>query len=379
MKKLAILGSTGSIGQQTLDVVRSFPDEFRVIGLAGGRNASLLAAQIDEFQPKLAYSALKLSLPHRTTLSSMEEIAIHPEVDIVVIATSGKIGLLPTLAAVKAGKRVALANKEVLVMAGEIIVAQAKQHHATVIPLDSEHSAIWQCLRGEKKAGVARLILTASGGPFYRYTPSQLAKVTAEQALQHPTWKMGKKVTIDSATLLNKGLEIIEAHWFFGIPYEKIDVLIHPQSIIHSLVEFKDGSLKAQMSFPDMRIPIQYALFHPRRSLNPRLPRTALPQIKTLTFEAVDYNRFPCLQLALNAGKMRGTYPAVLCAADEIAVELFLAGQIGFSEISEIIAETISLHHVIPNPTVEQILTADAWARDTARAIANRGSLCYRQ
>ena len=379
MKKLAILGSTGSIGQQTLDIIRSFPDKFRVIGLAGGKNTGLLAAQIDEFQPKLVYAASKLDLPRRTTTSSIEEIAAHPEVDIVIIATSGKMGLFPALAAITAGKRVALANKETLVMAGEIIMGQARQHRATIIPIDSEHSAIWQCLRGEKKAGVARLILTASGGPFYRYTPSQLARVTAEQALQHPTWKMGKKVTIDSATLLNKGLEVIEAHWLFGIPYEKIDVLIHPQSIIHSLVEFKDGSLKAQMSFPDMRIPIQYALFYPRRLPNPRLPRTALSQVKALTFEAVDCNRFPCLQLALDAGKMGGTYPAVLCAADEIAVELFLTGQIGFSAIAEIIAETISLHQVIPNPTLEQILAADAWARDTARTIASKGSLCYRQ
>jgi len=271
----------------------------------------------------------------------------------------------------------ALANKESLIIGGPVVKNLAAP--GQIVPVDSEHSAIAQALRSGFRAEVQRLVLTASGGPFRGRKPADLEAVTAEQALAHPTWDMGPKITIDSATLMNKGLEVIEARWLFDIDVARIKVLIHRQSIIHSMVEFKDGAIMAQLGSPDMRIPIQYALFHPRRSLNPRLPRTALPQIKTLTFEAVDYNRFPCLQLALNAGKMRGTYPAVLCAADEIAVELFLAGQIRFSEISEIIAETISLHHVIPNPTVEQILTADAWARDTARAIANRGSLCYRQ
>jgi 1-deoxy-D-xylulose-5-phosphate reductoisomerase len=378
MKNLAILGSTGSIGQQTLDIVRSFPDRFRVVGLAGGKNTALLAEQISEFQPRLAYSSLKLALPGKTQFSSMEEIARHPEVDLVVIATTGKTGLSPSLAAIRAGKRIALANKEILVMAGEIIIAKAKQNHAKILPIDSEHSAIWQCLRGEK-IGVARLILTASGGPFYHYSPYQLARVTVEEALQHPTWKMGKKVTVDSATLMNKGLEAIEAHWLFTIPFEKIEIVIHPQSIIHSLVEFVDGSLKAQLSFPDMRLPIQYALSYPKRFSNSRLPRIDLARTKSLTFETIDCAKFPCLKLALDAGRKGGTYPTVLCAADEIATELFLAKHISFSDIPAIIAETIGLHQGIANPTLNEILAADAWARETALKLAKRESLCYKQ
>jgi 1-deoxy-D-xylulose-5-phosphate reductoisomerase len=378
IKKLAILGSTGSIGQQALDIVRSFPDKFKIVGLAGGKNTNLLAEQISQFQPQLIYSPLKFSLPDKTKFSSMEEIAIHPEVDLVVIATSGKTGLAPTLAAIRSGKKVALANKEVLAMAGEIIVAEAKRHQAQIFPIDSEHSAIWQCLRGEK-AEVTRLILTASGGPFYHYSPSQLAKVTVEEALQHPTWKMGKKVTIDSATLMNKGLETIEAHWLFSIPFNKIEIVIHPQSIIHSLVEFVDGSLKAQLSVPDMRFPIQYALSYPKRLANSRLPRIDLGQLNSLTFETINYSMFPCLELALDAGKKGGTYPAVLCAADEIAVELFLKQHISFPGIAEIIAKTISLHQGTATPTLDEILAADAWARETALEVINKASLCWKQ
>jgi 1-deoxy-D-xylulose-5-phosphate reductoisomerase len=378
IKKLAILGSTGSIGQQALDIVRSFPDKFKIVGLAGGKNTNLLAEQISQFQPQLIYSPLKFSLPDKTKFSSMEEIAIHPEVDLVVIATSGKTGLAPTLAAIRSGKKVALANKEVLVMAGEIIVAEAKRHQAQIFPIDSEHSAIWQCLRGEK-AEVTRLILTASGGPFYHYSPSQLAKVTVEEALQHPTWKMGKKVTIDSATLMNKGLETIEAHWLFSIPFNKIEIVIHPQSIIHSLVEFADGSLKSQLSVPDMRFPIQYALSYPKRLANSRLPRINLGRLNSLTFETINYSMFPCLELALDAGKKGGTYPAVLCAADEIAVELFLKQHISFPGIAEIIAKTISLHQGTATPTLDEILAADAWARETALEVINKASLCWKQ
>jgi 1-deoxy-D-xylulose-5-phosphate reductoisomerase len=378
IKKLAILGSTGSIGQQALDIVRSFPDKFKIVGLAGGKNTNLLAEQISQFQPQLIYSPLKFSLPDKTKFSSMEEMAIHPEVDLVVIATSGKTGLAPTLAAIRSGKKVALANKEVLAMAGEIIMAEAKRHQAQIFPIDSEHSAIWQCLRGEK-AEVTRLILTASGGPFYHYSPSQLAKVTVEEALQHPTWKMGKKVTIDSATLMNKGLETIEAHWLFSIPFNKIEIVIHPQSIIHSLVEFADGSLKSQLSVPDMRFPIQYALSYPKRLANSRLPRIDLGRLNSLTFETINYSMFPCLELALDAGKKGGTYPAVLCAADEIAVELFLKQHISFPGIAEIIAATISLHQGTANPTLDEILAADAWARETALKVTNKASLCWKQ
>ena len=378
IKKLAVIGSTGSIGQQSLDIIKDFPDKFRIVGLAGGKNTSLLAKQISQFQPKLAYSSLKLNLPDKTKFSSMEEIATHPDVDIVIIATSGKTGLAPTLAAIRSGKKIALANKEVLVMAGEIIMSEAKRHQAQILPIDSEHSAIWQCLHGEKDE-VARLILTASGGPFYHRSPTQLAKVTVEEALQHPTWKMGKKVTIDSATLMNKGLEAIEAHWLFSIPFKKIEFVIHPQSIIHSMVEFADGSLKAQLSAPDMRFPIQYALSYPKRLTNPRLPNIDLVQLNSLTFEAINYSMFPCLQLALDAGKKGGTYPAVLCAADEVAVELFLKQHINFSGIAEIIASTISLHRGITNPTLDDILTADDWARDTALKLTEKANLCLKQ
>jgi 1-deoxy-D-xylulose-5-phosphate reductoisomerase len=363
--KLAILGSTGSIGQQVLDIVRDFPDKFRIIGLAGGENTALLSEQIRQFRPKLVYSPHELNLSGDTKLSSMEELVTHPEANIVVIATSGKIGLDPTLAAIRSGKMIALANKEVLVMAGEIVMKEAKLRQVQILPIDSEHSAIYQCLQGEKNE-VARLILTASGGPFYNHPPSRLTKVTVAEALEHPTWKMGKKVTIDSATLMNKGLEAIEASWLFSIPLDKIEIVIHPQSIIHSFVEFIDGSLKAQLSVPDMRFPIQYALSYPERLANDNLPRVDFTRLSSLTFDTIDYVMFPCLQLALDTGKKGGTYPAVLCAADEIAVKLFLEQNITFPQIAEIIDKTLSLHQSIDNPTLEEIITADQWARNTA-------------
>jgi 1-deoxy-D-xylulose-5-phosphate reductoisomerase len=371
IKKLAVIGSTGSIGQQVLDIVNDFPNKFRVIGLAGGENTSLLQDQISQFQPKLVYSPHELNLPSSTKSSSMEEVATHPEVNMVVVATSGKIGLSPTLAAIKSGKKIALANKEVLVMAGEIVIKEAKLRQVQILPIDSEHSAIHQCLQGEK-GEVAQLILTASGGPFYHHTPLRLAKVTVDEALKHPTWKMGKKVTIDSATLMNKGLEAIEASWLFSTPLNKIKIVIHPQSIIHSLVEFVDGSLKAQLSIPDMRLPIQYALSYPERLANDNLPHLNFARLNSLTFETIDYAMFPCLQLALDAGKKGGTYPAVLCAADEIAVQLFLEQRIAFPQIAEIIAKTTSLHQSVEHPTLEEILTADGWARETAMKSAVR-------
>jgi 1-deoxy-D-xylulose-5-phosphate reductoisomerase len=364
IKKIAILGSTGSIGQQVLDIVRDFPDRFNIIGLAGGENTSLLTEQISQFKPELAYSYHKINLPDNVKLSSMEEMVTHPEIDMVVVATSGKVGLTPTLAAIRSGKKIALANKEVLVMAGQIIMTEAKLRKAQIIPVDSEHSAIFQCLQGE--AGeIGRLILTASGGPFY-HQPEILAKATVDDALRHPTWKMGKKVTIDSATLMNKGLEAIEASWLFSIPLNKIEIVIHPQSVIHSLVEFVDGSIKAQLSMPDMRFAIQYALAYPERLANEKLPRLNFAQLNSLTFETLNYSMFPCLQLALDAGKRGGTYPAVLCAADEIAVQLFLEQRIDFPQIAEIIFKTISAHHGIGDPTIDDILAADQWARDTA-------------
>ena len=369
VKKIAILGSTGSIGRQALDVIRALPDELKVVALAGNKNLELLERQIGEFQPKIFCSSVKPDISYGGDFLSAEEIASHPEVDLVIVATAGKAGLNPTLAALKAGKIVALASKEVLVMAGEIIVREASLHQAQILPIDSEHSAIWQCLQGEENKP-QRLFLTASGGPFYHYSQSQLAEVTPEQALNHPVWKMGKKVTIDSATLMNKGLEAIEAHWLFSFPFDSIEILMHPQSIVHSMVEFTDGSLKAQLSWPDMRLPIQYALSYPRRWLNPELPRLDWNKINSLNFEPVDYNRFPCLKLAVDAGKSGGTYPAVLCAADEVAVELFLSHRISFTDIAKIVQKTLEQHRTIPQPSLEEILAADDWARECATRLS---------
>jgi 1-deoxy-D-xylulose-5-phosphate reductoisomerase len=365
VKKIAILGSTGSIGRQALDVIRALPDELKVIALTGNKNLELLERQISEFQPEMFCSSVKPDISYGGEFLSAEEIVGHPEVDFVIVAIAGKAGLSPTLAALQAGKTVALASKEIVVMAGEIIVREAGLHQAQILPIDSEHSAIWQCLQGEENKP-QRLFLTASGGPFYHYSQSQLVKVTPEQALKHPVWKMGKKVTIDSATLMNKGLEVIEAHWLFSFPFDSIEILIHPQSIVHSMVEFTDGSLKAQLSSPDMRLPIQYALSYPRRWSNSELPRLDWNKINSLHFEPVDYNKFPCLKLAMDAGKSGGTYPAVLCAADAVAVELFLSHRIGFTDIAKIVQKTLEQHRNIPQPSLEEILAADNWARECA-------------
>ncbi len=365
MKIIAILGSTGSIGQQALDVIRALPNELKVVALTGNKNLELLERQISEFQPNMFYSSVKPDISYGGEFLSAEEIASHPEVDCVIVAPAGNAGLSPTLAALQAGKTVALASKEVLVMAGEIIVREASLHQAQILPIDSEHSAIWQCLQGEENKP-QRLFLTASGGPFYHYSQSQLAEVTPEQALQHPVWKMGKKVTIDSATLMNKGLEVIEAHWLFSFPFDSIEILIHPQSIVHSMVEFMDGFLKAQLSWPDMRLPIQYALSYPQRWPNPELPRLDWNKATSLNFEPVDYDKFPCLKLAVDAGKSGGTYPAVLCAADEMAVELFLSHKISFTDIATIVEKTLGQHQNISQPSLKEILAADDWARECA-------------
>jgi 1-deoxy-D-xylulose-5-phosphate reductoisomerase len=368
IKRVAVLGSTGSIGRQTLEVISAHPKHFHVIGLAAGKNLELLSRQISQFQPKFVYSQDKKANLQGEFLS-LEEMASHPEVDIVVMATSGKWGLKPTLAAVRAAKRIALANKESLVMAGEIITTEAKQKGARILPVDSEHSAIWQCLEGEQEKP-AKIILTASGGPFYNYSPAKLDKVTVEQALKHPSWRMGKKVTIDSATLMNKGLEVIEAHWLFDIPIDSIDILVHPQSIIHSLVEFTDGSVKAQLGRPDMRLPIQYALSYPGRLPNPQLPRLDWKGIKELTFAPPDLDSFPCLKLAIEAGRQGGAYPAVLCGADDAAVEMFLAGRIKFTDIAKLVAPVLAGHKAISHPTLEEILAADEWAREEVKRLA---------
>jgi 1-deoxy-D-xylulose-5-phosphate reductoisomerase len=365
VKKIAILGSTGSIGRQALDIIRALPDELKVVALTGNKNLELLERQIKEFQPKMFCSSVEPDISYGGEFLSVEEIASHPEVDFVIVATAGKVGLSPTLAALQAGKTVALASKEVLVMASEIIFREASLHQAQILPIDSEHSAIWQCLQGEETKP-RRLLLTASGGPFYHYSQSQLAEITPEQALQHPVWKMGKKITIDSATLMNKGLEVIEAHWLFSFPFDSIEILVHPQSIVHSMVEFADGSLKAQLSWPDMRLPIQYALSYPGRWPNSELPRLDWNKINSLNFEPIDYDRFPCLKLAVDAGKSGGTYPAVLCAADEVAVELFLSHRISFTDIAKIVQKTLEQHQNISQPSLQEILAADNWARECA-------------
>jgi len=367
IKRVAVLGSTGSIGRQTLEVISALPHRFSVIGLAAGKNTDLLAEQISQFQPSFIYSQDKPSpTGARYEFLSLEEMASHPEVDIVVMATSGKWGLKSTLAAVKAGKQVALANKESLVMAGEIITQEAKLSGAQLRPVDSEHSAIWQCLEGEKQKA-ACIILTASGGPFRGYSPAQLEKVTPEQALKHPSWQMGKKVTIDSATLMNKGLEVIEAGWLFDMPFDNIRILVHPQSIIHSMVEFADGSVKAQLGQPDMRLPIQYALTYPERLENPHLPRLDWDNIKELNFEPPDFETFPCLKLAIEAGRKGGTYPAVLCAADETAVELFLSKRIKFTDISRLVGQALAEHKATTHPTLEEILAIDSQTREKVK------------
>jgi len=377
VKKIVILGSTGSIGHQTLDVVRNFSHRFQIVGLAAGQNTDLLGKQINEFKPRFIYHEdRKVQLPGTGyEWLSLEDMACHPQVDLVVMAISGKAGLNPTLSAIKAGKTVALANKESLVTAGEIITTEAKRNGAQIFPIDSEHSAIWQCLRGETQSP-AQIILTASGGPFRRFSLAELERVTVAQALKHPSWQMGKKVTIDSATLMNKGLEVIEAHWLFDMPCDSMRVVIHPQSIIHSMVEFADGSIKAQLGHPDMRLPIQYALSFPERLPNPQLPKLDWDKIKELTFEAPNFANFPCLQLAMEAERQGGTYPAVLCAADEVAVEFFLSQRIKFSDIARLVEQSLSRHQVIAHPNIEEIIAADDWARKTTKEFAAGVSRC---
>jgi len=371
--KLAILGSTGSIGTQTLDVVRRFPDRLSVVGLSAGRNTRLLTQQAEEFRPRFVFAAGDFVCPSSQPLSP-EEMAAHPDVDIVVVALPGSAAITIVMAAVRAGKTIALANKESLVSAGEIIATEAARTGAVLHPVDSEHSAIWQCLAGESSPPT-RLILTASGGPFRTYNPAELSTVSPAEALRHPSWRMGPKVTIDSATLLNKGLEVIEAHHLFRMPYDHIEVVIHPQSLVHSLVEFGDGAIKAQLSPPDMRLPIQYALSYPQRWDNSALPRLDLTRAGRLDFESPDYARFPCLPLALEAGRKGGTYPAVLCAAGEQAVALFLAGQIKFIDIAPLIEKVLTAHQATAQPQIDDVLAAGQWAQETAITTAEKGIL----
>ncbi len=375
--RLALLGSTGSIGRQTLEVAALFPDLIEVIGLAAGSRTDILQDQIHRFHPRVvavAQPSLAADIDHPKVVVGPEgllEVACHPDVDMVVVATSGAAGLQPTLAALEGGKEVALANKEVLVMAGKLVMATAARNDIEIRPMDSEHSAIWQCLRCEVGKGdpsaVRRLILTASGGPFRDLPLERLYQATAEEALQHPIWRMGSKITVDSSTLMNKGLEVIEAMWLFGLPLDAIEVVIHPQGIVHSLVEFVDGSLKAQMSAPDMRLPIQYALLYPRRLPNP-FPKVDLKSLGTLAFHEPDTTRFPCLRLAYEAARLGKTYPAVLSAADEIAVRLFIDGKIGFMTIPTLVEHVMAKHSPSEPDTLEAVLNAAEWARQEALA-----------
>ncbi|MCJ7605785.1 MAG: 1-deoxy-D-xylulose-5-phosphate reductoisomerase [Dehalococcoidales bacterium] len=368
VKRLAILGSTGSIGRQTLDVVRALPGYFRVAGLAAGKNAAALAEQAAEFKPDYISMAEGAIPAVDAKVITLEEMAVLPEADIIVIATSGTAGISATLAAVRAGKTIALANKESLVAAGELITTEMAKSGARIFPVDSEHSAIWQCLAGEQSP--RRIYLTASGGPFRSYSTGQMAGITVEQALAHPSWTMGPKVTIDSATLLNKGLEVIEARWLFNVGIDDITVLVHPQSIIHSMVEFADGSVKAQLGYPDMRLPIQYALTYPERITNDKLPVLDWQKISGLTFEEPDTERFPCLRLAVEAGRQGGTYPAALCAAGEAAVELFLSHRIGFTDIPRMVEAVLEQHLGTAHPSLDIILETDAWARNVVHGLA---------
>ncbi len=381
-RRIALLGSTGSIGRQTLDVIRCFPEHFRVVALAARSNISLLTQQAQEFSPVITACfaetpeqeiAAREALPNVIFgEQALLYVATHPDVDIVVAATSGLMGLAPTLAAIKAGKTIALANKETLVMAGHLVMRAAQDAGVSILPIDSEHSAIWQCLQGENASEIYRLILTASGGPFRRTTNDQMRSVTVQQALSHPTWLMGPKITIDSATLMNKGLEVLEARWLFGIPYDRIHVIVHPESIIHSMIEFVDGSLKMQASLPSMHLPIQYALSHPNRldtSGTGLVRELHWSEVLQLNFETLDITRFPCFRLALEAAKQGDTYPSVLVGADEEAVALFLAGKIGFLEIAKLIEAVLERHNPVSQPEVSEILEATSWARRTAQEL----------
>jgi 1-deoxy-D-xylulose-5-phosphate reductoisomerase len=377
MKRLVLLGSTGSIGTQVLDIARRMDGRFQIVGLAANNNANLLAVQAEEFgvpcvsigsAARVDELRARLQTGGRNikVLSGVEgmcECATLPEADLVVVAVAGAIGIAPTHAALAAGKDIALASKEVLVAAGEPTMALAKAKGTAILPIDSEHSAIFQCLQGAPEKSIERILLTASGGPFRTLPKEALAEVTVEQALKHPTWNMGGLVTINSATLMNKALEIIEARWLFDVPVESVEVVVHPQSIIHSMVRFRDGSTLAQLGLPDMRLPIQYALVYPER-VDTGLPRMELSAYANLTFEAPDEAKFPALRLARQAVAQGGTMPAVMNAANEAAVGLFLNRKIPYLAMMRLVEETMERHDPTP-PTLSNVLAADAWARAT--------------
>jgi 1-deoxy-D-xylulose-5-phosphate reductoisomerase len=381
-KRLAILGSTGSVGQQALDVAAAHPERFAVVALAASRLSDAFLHQLYTWRPPLAAitSSSTTALPDHVLHgpNSLVRLVTESDADLVVMAVPGRVGLVPTLAALESGKTVALANKESLVMAGHLVMAAAQCHGVNVLPVDSEHNAIWQCLRGEGAPDapareVASLILTASGGAFRDVPLAALSEVTPAEALRHPTWSMGPKITVDSATLMNKGLELIEASWLFGVPLERMRVVMHRESVVHSLVEFVDGSLKAQLAVPDMRLPIQYALSYPERWPCP-IPRLDLAQVASLTFGEVDRQRFRSMYVALDAARAGGTFPAALSGADDEAVALFLAGALRFDRIADVVESVLARHRVDSSATLDAVLDADTWARATCRELVTHTS-----
>ena len=381
-KQIAILGSTGSIGTQTLEVVRNYSDRYQVYALCAHRSVDLLIAQAQEFHPEVVciadeslYSTLREGLTGLDCKvwageDAIAQMVTMPSIDVVVAAMVGYAGLRPTIEAIKAGKTIALANKETLVVAGEIICRLALEHHTPILPVDSEHSAIFQCLAGEDKNEIEKILLTASGGPFRTFSLEQMESVKAADALRHPNWDMGAKITIDSASMMNKGFEVIEAKWLFGVPVEKIQVLVHPQSIVHSAVQFTDGAIKAQLGAPDMRLPIQYALSYPER-LAADFPRADLLKLGNLTFEEPDLKRFPNLGLAYEAMHRGGNMPCVLNAANEVVNLAFREGRCGFLQMSDIISETMDKMPFLAQPTYEDYVTCDADARCIAEKLVN--------
>ncbi|PTX58615.1 1-deoxy-D-xylulose 5-phosphate reductoisomerase [Melghirimyces profundicolus] len=376
-QRIAILGSTGSIGTNTLEVIRQHPEEFEIVAFAAGNNVEEMLRQVEEFGPSVVSMSsreaakeveLRASRPVRVVWGEegLEEVASHPDATYLVSAMVGSRGLKPTLAGIRAGKTVGLANKETLVMGGSIVMKEAKKHGVDILPIDSEHSAIFQCLHGENTGRVRRIILTASGGAFRDWSREKMKSATREEALNHPNWSMGAKITVDSASLMNKGLEVIEARWLFDLPYDRIDIVIHPESIVHSMVEFVDGAVLAELGSPDMKVPILYALSYPDR-LPLKTEALDLTKMGTLHFREPDFDRFPCLKLAFEAGRAGGTAPTVLNAANEVAVEYFLKGDLPFLAIEEINGEVLSRHIPVADPGLEDLFEADRWARETAR------------
>jgi 1-deoxy-D-xylulose-5-phosphate reductoisomerase len=386
LKRIALLGSTGSIGRSALQVIEQFPNHFEVVGLAAGRNVDLLTEQIKRFRPKVAAvldqklaNDLASRLPADTAVKVLagsegyQELASYTDADMVLSSMVGAAGLIPTLSAIRAGKDVALANKETLVMAGALVMEEVGKYQIRLLPVDSEHNAIFQALEGHRREDLKRILLTASGGPFLNMDREQLESVTPAQALEHPNWAMGAKITVDSATMMNKGLEVIEAKWLFDVEVERIDVHIHPQSIVHSMVEYVDGSVIAQLGMPDMRVPIAYALAYPER-LKLDLPPLNFFSLQTLTFQEPDLDRYPCLDLAFNACEAGGTMPAVLNASNEVAVQAFLDQRISFLGIARLVDKVMQEHELAPATELQAILAADAWARQRTEEIINSAS-----